>query len=76
MAAQLWYSVLDQHPKLTDEFAKGDFTWLLSWLQKNVHAEGKRYDALALTEKVTGEKLSPAALMRYLRERYVPLYCS
>jgi len=76
MAAQLWYSVLDQHPELSDEFANGDFTWLLGWLQKNVHAEGKRYDALALTEKVTGKKLSPAALMRYLRERYVPLYCS
>ncbi len=76
MAAQLWYSALEQHPELSDEFAVGDFSWLLGWLQKNVHAEGKRYDALALTEKVTGEKLSPAALMRYLRERYVPLYCS
>lgn len=76
MAAQLWYAALAQHPELPDEFARGDFTWLLGWLQKNVHAEGKRYDALALTKKVTGEKLSPAALLRYLRERYVPLYCS
>lgn len=76
MAAQLWYHALEQRPGLPAEFAKGDFSWLLGWLQKNVHAEGKRYDALALTEKVTGQKLSPAALLRYLRERYLPLYCS
>ena len=76
MAAQLWYSALDQQPNLPDDFAQGDFSKLLTWLQRNVHAKGKRYDALALTEKVTGQKLSPAALLRYLRERYVPLYCS
>lgn len=76
MAAQLWYSVLDQQPNLPTEFARGDFSKLLGWLQKNVHAEGKRYDVLALTKKITGQKLSPAALLRYLRERYVPLYCS
>jgi len=76
MAAQLWYHALTLRPELNDEFARGDFSWLLGWLQKNVHAEGKRLDAMALTEKVTGEKLSPKALLRYLRERYVPLYCS
>lgn len=76
MAAQLWYHALSQRPDLPNEFAQGDFSWLLGWLQQNVHAEGKRYDALELTQKVTGQELSPAALLRYLRERYLPLYCS
>ncbi len=74
IAAQLWYFALSQHPTLTDEFARGDFSWLLQWLQTNVHAEGKRYDALALTKRITGEELSPQSLLRYLRERYLPLY--
>jgi carboxypeptidase Taq len=76
MAAQLWYRALELRPALTDDFAQGDFTWLLKWLQENVHAEGKRFDVLALTKKVTGHELSPKALLRYLRERYLPLYSS
>jgi carboxypeptidase Taq len=39
-----------------------------------VHAEGRRYDLLALVRKVTGEELSPRPLLRYLRERYGTLY--
>ncbi|MCF7688303.1 MAG: carboxypeptidase M32 [Cephaloticoccus sp.] len=76
IAAQLWYFALTQRPTLMDEFARGDFTWLLKWLQTNVHAEGKRYDALTLTKRITGEELSPQPLLRYLRERYLPLYCA
>lgn len=75
IAAQLWYTAKAQRPALEEEFAQGDFSWLLKWLQTNVHAEGKRYDALALTRRITGEELSPKALLRYLRERYLPLYC-
>jgi carboxypeptidase Taq len=35
-----------------------------------VHAQGRRFDALELARRVTGEELSPRALVRYLRERY------
>jgi carboxypeptidase Taq len=76
LAAQLWYHALALRPGLPQEFARGDFSWLLNWLHENVHAHGRQYYLRELAQRVTGEKLSPQALLRYLRERYQPLYCS
>jgi len=74
IAAQLWEAVSAEEVGLEGDFARGDFGRLLAWLRKNVHMAGKRYDALELTQRVTGKPLSAAPLLRYLRERYVPLY--
>ena len=74
LAAQLWYRALAVRPELEEDFARGDFSWLLGWLRTEVHAQGRRFDALALARRVTGEALSPQALVRYLRERYGALY--
>jgi carboxypeptidase Taq len=74
IAAQVWYRVLELRPALEEDFARGDFSWLLSWLRENIHAQGRRYGALELVHRVTGEKLSPRPLVRYLRERYGALY--
>jgi carboxypeptidase Taq len=61
-------------PGLEDDFARGDFTWLLTWLRTNVHALARKFDTLELVRRVTGEELSPRHLVRYLRERYGALY--
>ncbi|HEU5080210.1 MAG TPA: carboxypeptidase M32 [Opitutaceae bacterium] len=74
MAAQLWYFALSQRPGLEEDFARGDFSWLLNWLRKNVHEQGKRYDTRALVQHITGEPLSPKHLIRYLKDRYAALY--
>jgi carboxypeptidase Taq len=74
LAAQLWYRVLALRPELEEDFARGDFSWLLGWLQREVHAQGRRHDLLELARRVTGEELSPRPLLRYLRERYGALY--
>ena len=70
LAAQLWYRARALRPGLEEEFARGDFSWLLGWLRAEVHTQGRRFDALELARRVTGEELSPRALVRYLRERY------
>ncbi|MBL9205314.1 MAG: carboxypeptidase M32 [Opitutaceae bacterium] len=76
MAAQLWYTALTQFPDLESDFARGDFSRLLGWLRTKIHREGRRFDTLALVQRVTGEPLSPRHLLRYLRERYLPLYAT
>src|SRR4051812_44665695 len=63
IAAQLWYRALSLRPELENDFARGDFQWLLSWLRENVHTQGRRLDMLALTRQVTGEELSPRHLL-------------
>jgi len=74
IAAQLWYRALALRPALEEDFARGDFTWLLGWLRENIHAHGRRDDAITVVRRVTGAELSPASLVRYLRERYGALY--
>jgi carboxypeptidase Taq len=74
LAAQLWSRALTLRPGLEEDFARGDFSWLLGWLRENVHRHGRRFDALELARRVTGEELSPKHLLRYLRERYGALY--
>ncbi len=74
MVAQLWYRALALRPELEADFARGDFSWLLGWLRSEVHARGRREELPALVRRVTGEELSPRALVRYLRERYLTLW--
>ncbi|GHC03122.1 carboxypeptidase M32 [Cerasicoccus arenae] len=74
LAAQLWSAANTALPKLQDEIACGNFSSLLGWLQKNVHRHGKRFGTRELVRQATGEEISPAPLINYLRERYSVLY--
>lgn len=74
MAAQLWYTVVDELPELEKWFAEGNFEPLLAWLRDRIHRHGKRYDTDEMVQQATGKSLRPDALLRYLKERYLPLY--
>ena len=74
IAAQLWFTVRKDYPELDADFAKGDFSRLLGWLRTQIHEQGRRFEALELVRRVTGEELTPKYLLRYLQERYAPLY--
>ena len=74
IAAQLWARVQGLRPDLEQDFARGDFSWLLGWLRENIHTQGRREPALELVRRVTGEDLSPRHLVAYLKERYGRLY--
>jgi carboxypeptidase Taq len=70
MAAQLWARIGKRRPSWEDDFARGDFGWLLAWLRSEVHAQGRLVPALELLRRATGEDLSPRPLLAYLEERY------
>jgi carboxypeptidase Taq len=74
IAAQLWAHLVNIRPSLEEEFGRGDFAWLLAWLREHIHRQGRRYSALDLVRRVTGEELSPRHLVDYLRNRYGNLY--
>jgi carboxypeptidase Taq len=74
IAAQLWARVRVLRPAVEEDFARGDFSWLLQWLRENIHRQARRFSALELVKRVTGEELSPRHLVAYLKERYGTLY--
>lgn len=74
IAAQLWYTIREQMPDLDSQFAAGDYRPLLQWLRAHIHSKGRSKYTLEFTKEVTGKELSTDYLVRYLRERYLPLY--
>lgn len=74
IAAQLWYTLLEEMPDLLSDFARGDFSRLLGWLRNRIHRHGKRYETQDLVKRVTGDEINPKHLIQYLKDRYTPLY--
>ncbi len=59
---------------LAGQFARGEFRPLLDWLRTHIHQQGQRYTAAELVERITGQPLSHAPLMRHLHAKFGPLY--
>ena len=72
--AQFFEKASKDIPSLQQQFEKGQFGELKSWLNKNIHAHGRRYQAAELCKKVTGKPLSADPLMRHLEGKLRPLY--
>jgi carboxypeptidase Taq len=73
-AAQFFAKALEDLPNMYANFEKGEFGELKGWLNENIHSHGQRYPAEKLVEVVTGKPLSHKAEMKYLRDKYSPLY--
>ncbi len=73
-AAQLMEAARRDLPGLEDDFRGGNFTRLKGWLNDKVHRPGQRYRAGELCRRVTGAPLDHRPLIRYLRDKYAPLY--
>lgn len=73
-SAQLFEAARRAIPDLEEGFARGAFAPLRDWLNANVHAHGRRYQASELCELVTGAALSPDPLLRHLEGKLKPLY--
>lgn len=73
-SAQLFEAAERDLDSLDDMFRRGEFLLLRDWLRTNVHELGRRYAPEELVRRVTGEGISHAPLMKYLRGKLGPLY--
>jgi carboxypeptidase Taq len=73
-AAQLFAAARRQLPDLDTQLAAGKTGGLLGWLQANVHGPASLYPAAELCVRVTGEELSTAPFLSYVREKYGAVY--
>jgi len=72
--AQFFETAMDCIPDMYEQFAKGEFGSLKTWLNENIHKHGQQYRAADLCEVVTGKPLSADPLMRHLEGKLKPLY--
>ncbi len=73
-AAQLWETIGRKNPRIQEQIANGDFAPLKKWLNKNIHAHGRRYRAADLCKNLTGKPLSADPLMRHLEGKLSAVY--
>lgn len=73
-AAQFFEAAERDLGALAPRFAEGQFEPLLTWLREKIHRQGQCYSASQLVERITGQPLSHAPLIRYLKQRFGPLY--
>jgi carboxypeptidase Taq len=74
MSVQLYEAAKRAMPDLESQFARGEFSGLLSWLNKHVHAHGRRYLPQDLLKRATGHTLNATPYINYLKHKFGALY--
>ena len=72
--AQIYAKALEKMPNLPDDYKKGEFSNLLSYLKENIHQHGAIYRANDLINRVTGEDLNSDYFLKYIEEKFIPIY--
>jgi carboxypeptidase Taq len=73
-AAQFWERINRDIPGLNVQLARGRFDALRGWLNRNIHAHGRRYRAGELCERVTGRPLDAQPLLTHLETKLGEVY--
>jgi carboxypeptidase Taq len=73
-AAQFFNQAKIENPNLLTEIKNGNNKNLLTWLRKNIHNHGKRWDAHKLCEKISGEQLNFKYFKKYVIDKYSKIY--
>ncbi len=73
-AAQLMEAARKALPGLDDMVGRGETAPLLSWLRDNVHRRGASVRGAKLVEDATGRPPDATAFLRYVDEKFRPLY--
>lgn len=68
-AAQLMRKAHLDHPHLNEELARGNYSSLLGWLRRKIHAPGQKYPPQELMQEATGEKTNPVYHVRHLKQK-------
>ena len=71
IAAQLWERFGVVYPGRDADIGRGDFSALLSWLRRELHRHGRKFEPKELVERITGSPVDPEPYLRYLEQKYL-----
>jgi carboxypeptidase Taq len=73
-SVQLWDKMLEEHPTIPEEIAKGQFDTILHWMREHIHQHGSKYEPQEIMLKATGSKITPEPYIQYLKTKYGEIY--
>jgi carboxypeptidase Taq len=74
LAVQLYKAAVRAEPGIPDAIARGEFAPLLAWMREHVHRYGRTIEPDDLVRRATGSALDPEPYLRYLHDKFAPLY--
>ncbi len=70
MSVQIWEAAKAALPGLEEQFERGDFSALGTWLRENLYALGRKLTPKETLQRVVGSSLDPEPYLRYLSGKY------
>jgi carboxypeptidase Taq len=74
IACQWWEVIRRDIPEIEGQIGSGEFGPLLGWLRENIHQHGSKFKPNELIERITGESLTAAPYLRYLKDKFSQIY--
>jgi len=74
IAGQLWERAQGDLTDLDGQLAAGEFSPLREWLREHIHRHGAKFTTSELLARETGEAISVAPFVRYLRAKLSDVY--
>ncbi len=74
MSSLFYEQALKAHPAIPSEIAQGEFGTLHGWLRENIYQHGRKFTADELIKRTTGNALTIAPYMEYLRGKFGKIY--
>lgn len=74
LSAQFYAAAQAANPDLDGDIARGEFGRLHDWLREHVYAPGRTFTPNELVQRATGQGMTAAPYLTYLRGKYAGLY--
>jgi carboxypeptidase Taq len=74
VSLQIWERLAADLPDVDEQFARGEFAQLMTWLREHLYRHGRKFTPRETLEKVTGSGLDAAPYLRYLRRKVEEIY--
>ena len=73
-ACQFYNKMMVDIKDIPERIEQGDLACIKTWLNENIHRQGRLYSPDQLAEKVTGQTLQPDIFINYLKTKYNTIY--
>jgi carboxypeptidase Taq len=73
-AAQLYSTIENQQPNLSEDLVNGKINTIQGWLQKEIYCNGRYYSSEELCKKATGDTLQSSYFIDYATKKFTEIY--
>ena len=73
-AAQLYSTIENQQPNLSEDLINGKINTIQGWLQKEIYCNGRYYSSEELCKKATGDTLQSSYFIDYATKKFTEIY--